>query len=524
MECDVLILGGGIAGCAAAVKLAEAGLDVTIVTKHIDRRESNTFYAQGGIVYTGPGDSPDLLERDIIKAGAGLSYPPAVRILTQEGPERVKKLVQREPRIPFDRHDDVLQLALEGAHSVRRIIHAEDTTGRAIIEGFQRWLTQGREVQVLSDCMAVDLITSHRHGDDLAAQYEADRCYGAFILPEGGSEIFRIRACYTLLAAGGCGRIFRHTSNPPLATGDGLAMAQRAGARLHNLEYTQFHPTTLAVSPAAGFLISEAVRGEGARLIDRAGHAVMEGVHPLLDLAPRDIVSRGIAARLSATGDPHVFLDMRGLSDEVLESRFPAIHAQLLASGLDPRTDPIPVVPAFHFMCGGVAADLRGRTSLNGLYAAGETACTGLHGANRLAGTSLMEGLVFGERAAESMLRSHKEALVSLDRPFKSVPHDLDLPPAPADLIHEDWEHLRGIMWNYVGVVRNDSGLRRAVEELSQLKKQIAQFYADNAASRGLLELRNGVDVGLAIAKAAAANRDSRGCHYRIHDHSATLA
>lgn len=517
VESDVLIIGCGIAGATAALQLArDRQQQIVIVTRAGDPEESNTRYAQGGIVARGEDDSADLLVEDILAAGAGLSLPSAARILAEEGPRLVEELLIGELGVPFDRGPDGrLAYGLEGAHSRPRILHVGDATGRAIIRALVAALRERPNVRLVTGVTAVDLITFPHHARNSLTVYEPITCHGAYVLDQAGGTVQRYLAGATILATGGLGRIYRHTTNPEGARGDGLAMAYRAGARVINAEYVQFHPTVLALPGAEGFLISEAVRGEGGRLLTPDGRPFMARYAPEWgDLAPRDVVARAIHHEMIANGYPYVLLDIASvLPAPRIRERFPTIYERCRSLGLDITVQPIPVVPAAHYFCGGLWTDDWSRTTIRNLYAVGEVACTGVHGANRLASTSLLEGLVWGDRAARDIAARGPLPIVSPD----------DVPPWEETGIEEAdpaliWRDLRAIqytMWHYVGLVRSERRLARALRDLRHLKEEIDDFYRASRLNDALVGLRHAVQAALLVAEAAYHNRQSRGCHYR---------
>jgi L-aspartate oxidase len=520
---DVLILGSGIAGATAALQLAQnPQRRVILITREPDPHESNTRYAQGGIIGRGPDDSADLLVEDILEAGAGASLPSAARILAEEGPPLLQEVLVGAAGIAFDHQSNGdPEYGQEAAHSRRRILHVGDGTGRAIIEGLMSALRRMPNIELLTNATAVDLITYPHHARDPLAAYEPVTCYGAYVFDRKGRAIHRTLAAFTILATGGLGRIYRNTTNPPGARGDGLAMAHRAGARILNAEYIQFHPTALAVPGAEGFLISEAVRGEGGILLTPEGRPFMEKYSPeWKDLAPRDVVARAIHTEMEEHGHSHVLLDIAShLPAGRIRERFPNIYAECKRVGIDITREPIPVVPAAHYACGGVAVDEWGRTSIRGLYAAGEVACTGVHGANRLASTSLLEGLVWGTRAARDIA-----SRFAAD-PQPAIPTRDDVPPwdesdltqdSDPALIQGDMQTIQNIMWHYVGLIRSGDRLSRAIRELRHMQNEIETFYRTTKLSDGLIGLRNAVEVALLVAQSARHNRQSRGCHYRV--------
>jgi L-aspartate oxidase len=524
---DVLVIGCGIAGVAAALRLArDSQRQVLVVTRTADAGESNTRYAQGGIVGRGAGDSPELLARDVVDAGAGLCLFEAVRVLVEEGPELVQRLLVEEAGVAFDRDaDGALLHTLEGGHSVPRVLHVGDATGRAIEEALITRLQEFPNVTLMTGATAVDLITSSHHARDPLAVYRPISCHGAYVLDREAGVVHRVLAPATVLATGGLGRIYRYTTNPEGARGDGLAMAYRAGARVVNAEYVQFHPTTLAVPGADNFLISEAVRGEGARLYTPDGRHFMERYAPRWgDLAPRDIVARAIHQEMIEHGYPHVLLDLAGHMDPArIPERFPTIHTTCLEAGLDVTAEPIPVVPAAHYFCGGVLVDEWGRTSLKGLYAVGEVSCTGVHGANRLASTSLLEGLVWGARAGRCI--AGRDDLEPVDEgqvpPWEDVGDNALADPV---LVYRDRRTIQHVMWLYVGLARSTRRLARALRELNHLWEAIDGFYRATRLSDDLIGLRNLAQAAWVVTRAAWHNRQSRGAHYREDAHPEVFA
>jgi L-aspartate oxidase len=517
VETDVLIIGCGVAGATAALFLArDRQRQVTIITRATDPEESNTRYAQGGIVALGEDDSPDLLAQDVLAAGAGLSFPAAVRILAEEGPRLVEELLIRELGVPFDREPDGrLAYGLEGAHSRPRILHVGDATGQAIIGALVAALREYPNVRIVTGATAVDLITFPHHARNALTVYDPITCHGAYVLDRSTGRVHRYLSGATVLATGGLGRIFRYTTNPEGARGDGLAMAYRAGARVINAEYVQFHPTVLALPGAEGFLISEAVRGEGGRLLTPDGRPFMQKYAPEWgDLAPRDVVARAIHQEMVVNGYPYVLLDVASvLPPERIRERFPTIYERCRSLGLDITAQPIPVVPAAHYFCGGVWTDGWGRTTIRNLYAVGEVACTGVHGANRLASTSLLEGLVWGQRAARDIAARGGLPVVS---PEEVPPwEETGVEEADPALIWRDLRAIQHTMWNYVGLVRSERRLTRALRDLRHLKEEIDDFYRTSRLTDGLVGLRHAVQAALLVAEAAYHNRQSRGCHYR---------
>ena len=490
---DFLVIGSGIAGLRAAISLADTG-EVVVLTK-ADPAESNTGYAQGGIAAAvGPDDSPDLHARDTLVAGDGLCDADAVRILVGDGPRYARELI--DWGAAFDRDaDGRVSLGREGAHSVRRVLHARDATGREIARTLWKRVAAHPRIRVFDDALATDLIV--RDGV----------CTGATFLDGGGTSRV-VEAHATLLATGGAGQVFRETTNPPIATGDGIAMAFRAGARVSDLEFVQFHPTVMNVPHAPRFLLSEALRGEGARLVNHAGEPFMTRYEPAGDLASRDLVSRAMVKEAERTGAP-VYLTMAHLDADYVRRRFPTIADACLQAGLDLARDPIPVSPAAHYVMGGVETDIDARTSVAGLFAAGEVACTGVHGANRLASNSLLEGLVFGARAAEVMRQP-------LAAPTLRASRVDDLTPVRGAAATPDEQAVRDLMWRQVGLLRNRAGLEDAAARLAVWwSARCADRAAGDAADRGARRLDALLTVALLIARAALRREESRGGHFR---------
>lgn len=511
-----LIIGCGIAGIAAALRLSEdPNHQITVITRAAEQDDSNSAWAQGGIVTRGLDDSPELLVTDILHAGAGLSSPDAARLLAAAGPELVQSVLVDRCGVRFDRdpHGEYIY-GLEAAHSTRRIVHVGDKTGAAIIQGMLAALAVLPNVSLLTDHTAVDLITFPHHAVDPLAIYDPIHCHGAYVLDRRNGDVIRVLAGYTVLATGGLGQIFRNTSNPRGARGDGLAMAGRAGARIVNAEYVQFHPTTLSVRGAPNLLISEAVRGEGGVLLTPSGVPFMQRYAPeWKDLAPRDVVARAIHTEMVEFGYEHVYLDIASKhSPDFIRERFPQIAENCARYNIDITQEPIPVVPAAHYFCGGVLVDEWGRSSIDGLLAIGEVSCTGLHGANRLASTSLLEGLVWGTRSAEHILHAPREAIDNARVPGWVYRGDMDPDPA---LIEGDMTTIRNIMWHYVGLVRTANRLSRAQRELRHLWHEIEDFYRVARLNDQLVGLRNAVQVARMVTVAALRNQSSHGAHYR---------
>ncbi|MFQ5410193.1 MAG: L-aspartate oxidase [Anaerolineales bacterium] len=518
MQTDVLIIGSGIAGATAALRLAsDLERHITVVTRAREPAESNSRYAQGGIVASGPDDTTEILVEDVLRAGAGLSLPAAVEVLAAEGPRLVQEILVGRAGMEFDRDETgAPQYGLEAAHSRRRILHVGDATGHAIMEALTRQLEAQPNIALLTEHTAVDLLTYPHHAYDAMAVYAPPACLGAYVFDQAAGEVQPILAGNTILATGGLGQIFQNTSNPLGSRGDGLAMAYRAGARVANAEYVQFHPTTLNMPGTTKFLISEAVRGEGAVLLTPDGRRFMEEHNPeWKELAPRDIVARAIYWEMLANDYPFVLLDIGSrMPANAIQARFPQIYARCREMNIDITAQPIPVVPAAHYFCGGLLVDLWGQTSLPHLYAVGEVSCTGVHGANRLASTSLLEGLVWGDRAARHIRQQPAHAPLSeADVPAwddSGLIYDAD----PA-LVQGDMQTIRNLMWHYAGLVRSEYRLSRAIRELRHLWLEIEDFYRKTRLDDGLIGLRNSVQAALIVARAARHNPTSRGCHYR---------
>ena len=518
MQTDVLIIGCGMAGAVAALTLAEdKQRQITVITRAKNPTESNTYYAQGGIIGGFNKNDPEELIEDILNAGAGISHLPAVELLAKEGPILLQKILIDNAQVPFDRDENgELNYALEGAHSNPRILHVADMTGRAIMNSMHKKLAKKPNIQILTEHTAIDLITFPHHSTDPCQVYEDPICLGAYVFDQTNKEVLQITAGSTILATGGLGQIFLNTSNPAGSRGDGLAMASRAGVRIINSEYIQFHPTSFSKLGSANFLISEAVRGEGAVLLTPEGGAFMELYAPKWkDLAPRDVVARAIYIEMLNNDYPHAYLDLATYKKpNEIRQRFPQIYQHCLNEGVDITKEPIPVVPAAHYFCGGLQVDLNGRTSLNGLFAIGEVSCTGIHGANRLASSSLLECLVWGYRAAQDIRKNG----IGQTGDRSEIPEwssaGMRYDPDPA-LIHGDMQTIKNLMWHYVGLIRNGYRINRAVRDLRYLRWEIESFYRKTRLSDDLIGLRNMIQSASVITFAASRNRKSRGSHYR---------
>jgi L-aspartate oxidase len=514
---DCLVLGAGLAGSAYAWHVARAGFKVELLSLGEPLR-ANSDWAQGGIIYDTSPD-PAKLAQDILDASDNTANAAAIDQLVHEGPATVKELLLDELHVDFDRDAaGRLDLAREGGHTERRIIHAKDATGHAILSALARKVDKTPGITRRSGFSAIDLATLSHSSSEARDRYEPLTCFGCYALDTTTGEVVAFVAKKTVLATGGLGGIFLHTTNQPGSVGHGVAMAYRVGARLMDLEYVQFHPTVLSLPGAAPFLITEALRGEGALLVDAAGRRFMDGVHPLGSLAPRDVVSRAIKQHLATTGEACVFLDLSALKPEFIRERFPGIYQRCLAGGVDITRERIPVVPAAHFSCGGVHADLQGRTNVRHLNAIGETACTGLHGANRLASTSLLECLVGAKATAGADVAELTGGQFHLPAPKPWTSPDKSADPM---LVRQDLHQIRTTMWNYAGIIRSPRRLARARRILLELREDIQAFYRDCRPTAELIELRNAVQTALLVVHAAALNPVSKGCHFLAGDEQA---
>lgn len=513
---DFIILGSGIAGLTFAIKAAKLGRVAIITKKH--KAESNTNYAQGGIAaVTSQEDSIEMHIQDTCNAGAGLCKEDAVRAIISEGPDRVQELIElgmrfSEREIPNSDGEKELDLGKEGGHSKRRILHCKDVTGREIERALLKAIASDKNIEVLENHFAIDLITSRK----LGIQGE-NKCLGVYVLDSRSQSIMTFRAPVVLLATGGCGKVYLYTTNPDIATGDGVAMAYRAGVQVANMEFVQFHPTCLYHSKAKTFLISEALRGEGGILKNLQNKSFMENAHDLASLAPRDIVARAIDSEMKRSGADHVYLDITHKSAPFTMNRFPNIYHTCMQYGIDITKEPIPVVPAAHYQCGGVQTNLHGETNVRGLFAVGEVACTGLHGANRLASNSLLEALVCSHGAIEKITQLKRDGQLNQS--------NIDLPEWESEgaqdsdelvVISHNWDEIRRMMWDYVGIVRTNKRLLRARKRIENLKEEIHEFYWNFVLTPDLLELRNLALVSSLIIESALQRKESRGLHYNM--------
>ena len=505
IETDYLVVGSGIAGLYFALRAAEHGR-VTIVTKRAPD-EANTAFAQGGISGVfGEDDSFEQHIQDTLIVGDGLCKPEIVEMCVKEAPRHIRALAD-EFGTEFGRlPDGTFELGREGGHHARRVVHAKDATGREVERSLLAAIrARADRVTVLDEHMAVDLLAMAKYGGP-------DACFGAYVLDKRKGEVDTIVARATVLASGGAGKVYLYTTNPDVATGDGIAIAYRAGARIADLEFMQFHPTCLYHPYAKAFLISEACRGEGGILRLRDGSEFMQRYHELKSLAPRDVTARAIDNELKRTGDDYVLLDMTHLPADFLRDRFPNIYARCLEYDIDLTTQPIPVVPAAHYTCGGVVTDEHGRTHLRNLYAIGEVACTGLHGACRLASNSLLEGLVFGQRAADDVKN------LAAVRPPGVAPWTAGAATDSDDaiVVAQNWDEIRRLMWSYVGIVRTDKRLERARRRIELIREEIRDYYWNFKVTSDLLELRNLALIAHLVIESARRRKESRGLHYTL--------
>jgi L-aspartate oxidase len=507
LETDYLVIGSGLAGLYFALRASEHGR-VLVATKRMPA-DANTAWAQGGVAgVLEPEDRIESHVEDTLRAGDGLCHRDAVEICVREGPAHIVRLAD-ELGVPFDRDSaGRFELGREGGHAARRIVHVKDSTGLAIQEALlARVAERADRITMVPNHMAIDLLTTAKYGGPNAV-------FGAYLLDQRSGEVKTAVARAVVLATGGAGKVYLYTTNPDVATGDGVAMAYRVGARIANMEFFQFHPTCLYHPTVNTFLISEALRGEGGVLRLRDGTAFMHRYHEMKDLAPRDVVSRAIDAEMKRTGDDYVRLDMTHLPGAFLVDRFPTIHRRCLELGIDMRSTPIPVVPAAHYSCGGVAVDERGRSTVHNLYAIGEVAMTGLHGACRLASNSLLEAMVYAARAADDA----RDARAARPAPVAPWYAGEAASPDEAVVVSHNWDEIRRLMWNYVGIVRTDRRLERAARRIDLVRSEIREYYWNNLVSSDLVELRNIAICAALIVESARRRPESRGLHYNL-DH-----
>ncbi|CCO24546.1 L-aspartate oxidase [Maridesulfovibrio hydrothermalis] len=525
IRAEVLVIGSGISGCISALTIAEKGIEVTLLTQGEDLFTGNTRLAQGGIVYTGPEDCPKALESDIRTAGWDYNNKKAVRAMAKNGPEVLKRLFLDKYPVPFHKDDDgEYSLTREGGHAVPRILYCADHTGQSIMEVLAKNVAEHPYIRVCTNRTAIDLLTNHHHARGTEFMYTlSNKCLGAYVYNESRNVVETVLADFTVLATGGLGQIYQHTTNSTGSIGSGIAMANRAKARVINAEMVQFHPTTYFQGTRSRasrrFLISEAVRGEGAKLINSSGEAFMHHYDPRADLAPRDIVTRSILDEMFKTEEECVYLDAANHVKHDLTKRFPTIYGKCADAGLDITKEPIPVVPAAHYFCGGILVDEKGKTTLDRLYSVGECSCTGVHGGNRLASTSLLEGMLWGNTAGEDIAaRASKKSKINrkmLDAipDWESPGNNSNEDPA---LIAQDWAFIRSIMWNYVGITRSTARLNRAIDDLVNLNRNLRSFYKRTPISRPIIDLFHGSQSALTVTVAALRSKKSIGCHYRI--------
>lgn len=509
---DFIVIGSGVAGLTFALHTASRGR-VAIITKK-DRAESNTNYAQGGIAaVTSKEDTFEMHVRDTLTAGAGLCKEEVVRTIVEHGPDRIAELIDlgmkfTERTVPAPAGGRELDLGREGGHSKRRILHAQDITGREVERALLNAVAEQPNIEVFENHNAIDLITTQKLG-----RPGVNRCVGVYVLDKLRQQVETFAAPCVILATGGCGKVYLYTTNPDIAAGDGVAMAYRAGAAVANMEFIQFHPTCLYHPRAKSFLISEAVRGEGAILKTVDGREFMDAYHPLKSLAPRDVVARAIDSEMKRSGADYVTLDITHKPARFIIERFPNIYATCLGYGIDITKEPIPVVPAAHYQCGGVVTSVDGQTEIAGLYAVGEVACTGLHGANRLASNSLLEALVCSHLASQHAMSTKAEL------PEKDLPewHSGDASdPDELVVVSHNWDEIRRLMWDYVGIVRTNRRLQRARKRIANLQAEIQEYYWDFVVASDLLELRNIATVAELIVECALIRPESRGLHYNL--------
>ncbi len=512
---NTLIIGSGISGLTLAYILGKNGQKVCLITKEEQPEKCNTYYAQGGIVSMGETDSPEKLVKDIIIAGGKLVNKRVAKEIATISKEIVFNFLIKEIGVEFNKEKDCYIFTREGAHSIPRILFKNDYTGKEIELKLLKKVQESGNIDIIANCLAIDLITNTHHSRNPDERYKNKEIWGvyAFLIKE--KKVIKIFAENTVIATGGIGYLFKHTTNPQSATGDGIAMAIRSGCEIINAEYIQFHPTTLYLPYSnERFLISESVRGEGGEIVNKKGYPIMKDYHPSGSLAPRDIVSRAIFDYLTKTKEPCVYLDLTKVKKKhSIKKRFPQIYQKCLEKGIDIEKQPIPIIPAAHYFCGGIKSRINGFTGIKRLYAIGECACTGFHGANRLASTSLLEGVAMAFKCGEKLLKV-KDPLSR--KRISQIPDWKEPEGSIADpvLIEGDIENIRNLMWNYAGIIRSPKRLKRLATDLLFLYNTVENFYKENRLSKRLLELRNMITVSKAIAKQALRNRESSGCHF----------
>ncbi len=528
VKCDFLVIGSGIAGLSFALKAAKHGK--VIILAKTKATECATQYAQGGIASVfSEKDSFENHIQDTLEAGAGLCNKKTVELTVREGPARVRELI--DLGVSFSKNENTQEsfpydLTLEAGHTERRILHAQDFTGKAIIEAMLLAARRNPNIQFFENCIAIDLITNHSRvlaktkelQDKIKTNSSTRKNLGVYALDTKNNQIHVFQSLYTVLATGGAGKVYLYTSNPDIASGDGIAMAYRAGARVANMEFMQFHPTCLYHPKTKSFLISEALRGEGGELVNEKGEAFAKNYHKLGSLAPRDIVARAIDSEIKKTGSECVYLDMRARSPDFLIKRFPNIYQKCLEFGLDITKQLIPVVPAAHYICGGVQTNEHGESTVENLFVIGESACTGLHGANRLASNSLLEGVVFAHRAYDYMTsKMESEKRLKTEMIPDNLPewdHGMAVPMEEIINIAHTWKEIRMLMWNYVGIVRSNRRLEKAQARLMLITQEVKEYYWKFLLTSDLIELRNLVTTANLIVQSALLRKESRGLHY----------
>ncbi|MFK8067506.1 MAG: L-aspartate oxidase [Gammaproteobacteria bacterium] len=505
---DVLIIGSGASGLSLALRLSEH-TNVALISKG-QLKEGSTYWAQGGIAAVlDPADTLESHVEDTLNAGAGLCDPEVVEFVASKGPASIEWLL--DLGVPFtpDKESDLpYHLTREGGHSHRRIIHAADATGKAVEMTLEAKARANPNISIFEHHIAIDLITGSKIG------LETDRCVGAYVLDKQEDHVLTFRTKFVVLATGGAGKVYLYTSNPDVSTGDGIAMAARAGCDIANMEFMQFHPTCLYHPEAKSFLVTEAIRGEGGKLLLPNGERFMERFDKRAELAPRDIVARAIDHEMKRTGSDSVYLDISHRSPEFIKEHFPNVSEKCLEFGFDITKEPIPVVPAAHYICGGVITDIHGKTTIPGLYAIGETSCTGLHGANRMASNSLLECLVFAQSCHDDILTNLSAATMPQDLPLWDETQVTDSDEEV--VVSHNWDELRRFMWDYVGIVRTTKRLQRAKNRVELLKAEISEYYGNFRVSNDLIELRNLVQVADLIIESALLRHESRGLHYTL--------